>query len=113
MRSRSLPTKSGTSLLGLALGVAAGAAAALLVAPMRGTEMRATLRSRARQANTSLGTYAASTRSWAEQTWDRAVRRIEAARSTRTDALAPAPLTAPMRDIVATHANQNTPNWGA
>jgi gas vesicle protein len=38
---------SGASLMGLAVGLAAGAAAALLAAPMRGTEMRARLRSRA------------------------------------------------------------------
>jgi gas vesicle protein len=33
--------------MGLAVGVAAGAAAALLAAPMRGADMRASLRSRA------------------------------------------------------------------
>ena len=35
------------SLLGLGLGLAAGAAAGLLAAPMRGAEMRRSLRSRA------------------------------------------------------------------
>jgi gas vesicle protein len=35
------------SLMGLAVGLAAGAAAGLLTAPMRGTQMRASLRTRA------------------------------------------------------------------
>ena len=47
MSSRSVWSLSGASLVGLAIGAAAGAAAALLAAPMRGADMRATLRSRA------------------------------------------------------------------
>ena len=50
MRSRSVRSMSGASLVGLAIGVAAGAAAALLAAPMRGADMRASLRSRADEA---------------------------------------------------------------
>ena len=46
MRSRSGYGMS-TSLMGLALGMAAGVAAGLLTAPMRGSDMRASLRSRA------------------------------------------------------------------
>jgi gas vesicle protein len=46
MRSRSGYGMSG-SLIGLAVGLAAGVAAGLLTAPMRGSEMRASLRSRA------------------------------------------------------------------
>jgi gas vesicle protein len=38
---------SGASLMGVAVGLAAGAAAGLLAAPMRGSDMRASLRSRA------------------------------------------------------------------
>ena len=37
-------------MMGLVVGVAAGIAAGLLIAPMRGTEMRASLRSRADEA---------------------------------------------------------------
>ena len=80
MRSRSFLRMSGTSLLGLTIGVGAGAAAALMVAPMRGPEMRANLRARAREANASAQRYTASTRSWARETLDRGRRRIEEAR---------------------------------
>jgi gas vesicle protein len=38
---------SGTSVMGLAVGLAAGVAMGLLAAPMRGSSMRASLRSRA------------------------------------------------------------------
>lgn len=42
-----LGSMSAASLLGVGLGLLAGAAAGLLLAPMRGREMRASLRSRA------------------------------------------------------------------
>jgi gas vesicle protein len=41
---------SGLSLIGLAVGLGAGVAAGLLAAPMRGRDMRASLRSRADRA---------------------------------------------------------------
>lgn len=47
MKSRSVQGKSAASLMGLAVGLVAGAAAGLLAAPMRGSAMRASLRSRA------------------------------------------------------------------
>lgn len=47
MRSRSVSTLPAISLLGLGVGIAAGVAAGLLVAPMRGADMRRSLRSRA------------------------------------------------------------------
>ena len=47
MRSRSVWSMPAVSLLGLGLGLAAGAAAGLLSAPMRGVDMRRSLRSRA------------------------------------------------------------------
>jgi hypothetical protein len=50
MRSRSVWSLSGGSLLGVAVGLATGAAAALLVTPMRGSDMRANLRARADEA---------------------------------------------------------------
>lgn len=46
MKSRSVWSLSASSLLGLGVGLAAGAAAGLLAAPMRGTDMRRSLRSR-------------------------------------------------------------------
>ena len=46
MRSRGM---SGASMLSLALGVTVGVAAGLLAAPMRGSELRGNLRSRAQQ----------------------------------------------------------------
>ena len=40
-------TMSGSSMIGLGLGLVAGVAAGLLLAPMRGSQMRQSLRSRA------------------------------------------------------------------
>lgn len=51
MNSRAV-NMSGMSLKGLIIGVAAGLAAGLLAAPMRGSDMRASLRSRADGART-------------------------------------------------------------
>ena len=42
--------KAGPSMIGLLVGLAAGVAAGLLAAPMRGRDMRASLRSRADEA---------------------------------------------------------------
>lgn len=47
MKSRSMWSMSGASLVGFAAGLAAGVATGLLAAPMRGRDMRASLRSRA------------------------------------------------------------------
>ena len=60
MHSKSHSGWSGRSMLGLALGVAAGAAAGLLFAPARGTEVRNSLRTRAIDANATLQSYATS-----------------------------------------------------
>ena len=100
----------------MTIGVAAGAAAALLAAPMRGEETRAGLRTRARSANATVQRCTATTRSWAQQTWDRGLRRIEEARRTvRTGgpSTAPAPLTARVSELISTHDNSVTPNLGA
>jgi hypothetical protein len=50
MSSRSGSSNSGASTIGLLIGLAAGVAAGLLAAPLRGSDMRATLRSRAQDA---------------------------------------------------------------
>lgn len=47
MRSRSVWSMSTASLMGLGVGLAAGVAAGLLAAPMRGADMRRSLKSRA------------------------------------------------------------------
>jgi gas vesicle protein len=52
-------------MLGLALGVAAGAAAGLLFAPARGSDVRHSLRTRAHGTNATLQSYATSVKSWA------------------------------------------------
>lgn len=49
MNSRAV-NMSGMSLMGLMVGMAAGLAAGLLAAPMRGSDMRASLRTRADEA---------------------------------------------------------------
>ena len=50
MRSRFASTTPRVSLMGLGLGLALGVTAGLLAAPMRGREMRASLRTRSDQA---------------------------------------------------------------
>jgi hypothetical protein len=47
MKSRVFGTLSRSSMLGVGIGMLAGVAAGLLVAPMRGNQMRESLRSRA------------------------------------------------------------------
>src|SRR5688500_12480397 len=96
MRSRSVCSMSGASLMGFAVGVAAGVAAGLLAAPMRGSEMRATLRERTTDGSARLQSLATSSRGWAQGALDRALSLIEQGRrafATRT-ASEPAPLTA-------------------
>jgi gas vesicle protein len=100
---------SGASLMGLAVGVAAGLAAGLLAAPMRGSEMRSTLRSRASDGSARLQSMASSGREWAQQAMDRAMCLIEEGRrALRTSygssaAPEPAPLTATLGEIAQQH----------
>ena len=80
---------SAASLLGVGLGLLAGAAAGLLLAPVRGSQMRASLRSRA------------------DHAVDRGMRLLEegrqAFRTSRT-AEAPGPLTATLGEMAQFHS---------
>jgi gas vesicle protein len=82
---------SGASMMGLAVGLVAGAAAALLATPLRGRDMRASLRSRA------------------DDALDRGLRLFEgASRAFRTSpdstAMTASPLTASLSEIAAMHS---------
>lgn len=108
MRSRTV-SFSGASLIGLGVGVAAGLAAGLLAAPMRGTEMRATLRNRAADGGARLQTLASSSRDWASQTIDRGMLLFEEGRrafnvNRGRAAGEPAPLTATLGEIAQLHS---------
>ena len=95
-------------MLGLALGVAAGAAAGLLFAPARGTDVRSSLRTRANQTNSALQSYASSVRSWAEQ-WVNAIREsTRPAEPVRSVPMADSSLTATVGEIASAH-NSPTP----
>lgn len=50
MRSRIVGSMSAASLMGVGVGLVVGVASGLLMAPMRGSQMRASLRSRADEA---------------------------------------------------------------
>lgn len=103
MKARSVCT--GSSLMGFAVGLAAGLTAGLLAAPMRGTDLRANIRSRAQDGSARLQSYAESGRQWAQHTMDRAVSLAEEGRrafTRRTDA-EPASLTAPLGEIAQMH----------
>ena len=91
-------------MLGLALGVAAGAAAGLLFAPARGTEVRNSLRTRADEANAALQSYATSVRSWAEER----INMLRESNSLRPDPVRSVPmadssLTATVGEIASGH----------
>jgi hypothetical protein len=93
MKSRSVRNMSGASMMGLVVGLAVGAAGALLAAPMRGSDLRASLRSRA------------------DGAIDRGLRLLEEGRRAfRTSSAAPAmstsgsSLTAPLGEIAEWHS---------
>lgn len=93
MRSRSVSALPGMSLLGLGVGIAAGVAAGLLVAPMRGVEMRRALRSRA------------------DVALDRGILLLEEGRRAfRTRHAAPTPGTAPLSATLGEIAEMHTGN---
>ena len=111
MHSKSHSGWSGRSMLGLALGVAAGAAAGLLFAPARGTEVRNSLRTRANDANAMLQSYATSARAWAEEQMN-ALRESNSSRPepVRSVPMAGSSLTATVGEIASAH---NPPTPGA
>ena len=103
--------------MGLAVGVAAGLAAGLLAAPMRGTEMRSNLRSRAADGSARLQTLASSGAGWAQQAIERATMLLEEGRrafNTRSASLSePGPLIAPLGEIAQFHSGSGAvPNEG-
>lgn len=112
MQSKSQSGWSGRSILGLALGVAAGAAAGLLFAPARGSEVRSSLRTRAQDANETLQSYATSVKSWAEE-------RLSTMRDTnpprrepiRSVPMAGAELTATVGEIASGHNPSSQGGW--
>lgn len=97
MRSRMFGSMSGASILGLGVGLIAGAAAGLLMAPMRGREMRGALRSRSERLRTR-----------ADQAYDRGMMLLEegrrAFRTTRNAAGENTPLTATLGEIAQIHS---------
>jgi gas vesicle protein len=108
MGSRAHSRMSGVSLLGLAVGVAAGAAAGLLLAPARGQELRSSLNRRARDAQSALQGYAASARSWADSVAGRVESRGTPEPLPVFAGAAPQPgaqLTATLSEINSTHGN--------
>jgi hypothetical protein len=88
MGSRMFGTLSRSSMMGVGLGMLAGVAAGLLAAPMRGSQMRGSLRSRA------------------DEALDCGMRLLEESRRafrTRRAAAPDGPLTAPLGGIAQTH----------
>jgi gas vesicle protein len=84
---------SAGSMLGLGLGLLAGAAAGLLWAPMQGRQLRESLRSRA------------------EGAFDRGLRLIdEGRRALQTSSATPGPLTATMGEIAEMHTGTPLPS---
>ena len=95
-------------MLGLALGVAAGAAAGLVFAPARGTEVRNSRRTRANETNAALQNYANSVRSWAEQRMNTLRESSRPAEPIRSVPIAGSSLTATVGEIASVH-NPPTP----
>jgi gas vesicle protein len=96
--------------MGLAVGVAAGLTAGLLAAPMRGTDMRASLRERATDGGARLQSLAGSYRSWAQDTLDRAMMLFDEGRrafnTSRYSPSAPPVLTATLGEIAQMHSGE-------
>jgi gas vesicle protein len=115
MRSRNASGMAGSTLMGLAIGVAAGLATGLLAAPMRGGDMRATIRRRAADGNQRLQSLASSTRGWAKQTLDLGWQAVEEGRrafKAHRTAATPRPLTASIGDVASRRAGTQPP-WEA
>ena len=100
--------------MGLAVGVAAGLAAGLLTAPMRGTDMRASLRSRAAEGGARLHTLASSGREWAQNARHRGMTVIDDGRRAfdprnvgSAPAVAPSALTASIGEIAQLHGTED------
>ena len=97
--------------MGLAVGVAAGLTAGLLAAPMRGTDMRASLRERASDGGARLQSLADSYRSWAQDTLDRTMMLFDEGRrafntSSQPSTSAPPVLTATLGEIAQMHSGE-------
>ncbi len=95
-------------MLGLALGVAAGAATALLFAPARGSELRNSLRTRAGETNAALQSYATSVKSWAEKRLNALHESNRPSEPVRSVPMAGPALTATVGEIASVH-NSPTP----
>jgi gas vesicle protein len=116
MRSQNARNLSGPALMGLAIGVAAGIAAGLVAAPMRGGDLRATIRDRATDGRVRLQSLASSTRAWAQQTLDRGRQAVDEARRAYhagPSAASAQPLTAPLSEIASVHPGTQSSNWEA
>lgn len=106
MRSLTKSGVRGASLMGLAVGLGAGLAAGLLLAPSRGSEMRAKLRDGAADSSARLQSLASSGREWATHALDRSVSLVEAGRrALGTGSRPPEPLHATVAEIASTHTS--------
>ena len=113
MRLRNAHTMSGPALMGLALGTAVGIAAGLLTAPMRGGDMRATIRRRAAEGRGRLDSFASSAGAWAHQSLDRGRQAFEEARHAYHEARNASPqrpLTAPLGESPTARAGAQSTN---
>lgn len=105
--------------MGLAFGVATGLAAGLLAAPLRGSQTRATLRSRATDASQRLQGLASTGLAWAQQALGLGVMMFEEGREafntsrnvSRASGTAPGPLTASLGDIASMHSGTEHRKW--
>ena len=104
MRSLSKSGVRGVSLMGLAVGLGTGLAAGLLLAPSRGSDMRAKLRDGTADGRARLQSLASSGREWATHAIDRSVSLVEAGRrALGTGSRASEPLHATVAEIASTH----------
>jgi gas vesicle protein len=116
MRSRNARNMSGSALMGLAVGAAAGIATGLLAAPMRGGDMRATIRRRAADGRARVQSLTSSTRSWAQHAIDRGWQAVEDGRRAyhaARNAAPPRPLTTPLSEVASLHRGGQSSNWEA
>lgn len=101
---------SGMSLTGLAFGLGLGLVAGFLAAPMRGTEMRELVRSRALQAWARLEGFAASRGWWPEEP---TAEDREMIAERRAASRHPAQLTATLGELAQMHINDDRTVTGA
>jgi len=116
MRSQNARTLSTPALMGLAIGAVAGIATGLVTAPMRGRDMRATIRRQAADGRTRAQSLVSSTRDLAQRTLDLGRQAVEAGRWAYRAALnAPStpPLTAPLSEMASLHRGGQSSNWEA